>query len=153
MFLKLGRKGPTTYLSWISQHRTFFKRFFAPKEKVSFKVSPEKEPDKIFTITGYVGDNLMDTLNDSNISDLNIFGICDKQLAWLSWRVNVEEGYTQLPEPTEEETDILYDLGHHYKPRITRMSCQLVLSKEMEGCHMHIPRSAFAIFEIFSDSD
>ncbi|CAI2361118.1 unnamed protein product [Moneuplotes crassus] len=133
--------------------RSFFKSLFSPVEEITFKVSPEKEPEKVFTVKGYEGDNLMDTLNESEIKGLNVFGICDKQLACLSCRVNVEEGYNNLPKPTEEETDILYDLGRHYKDNITRMSCQLKISKALEGAHIFVPRSAFAVFEILSDSD
>ena len=33
------------------------------------------------------------------------------------------------------------------------MSCQLKVKKEMEGCEIEIPRSAFAFFEKFNDDN
>lgn len=38
------------------------------------------------------GDILLDSINDVNMQDLSVFGICDKQLACHSCRVNFKHG-------------------------------------------------------------
>ena len=35
----------------------------------------------------------------------------------------------------------------------TRMSCQIKVNKNMEGCEIEIPRNAFAFFEKFNKDD
>ena len=105
-------------------------------------------------MTAKEGANLLDTLNDMNIKDLSVFGICDKQLACHSCRVNVnKKHYANLPPVTEDEQDVLDELGKFYKPGQTRMSCQIKVTKEMEGCEIEIPRNAFAFFEQLSNKD
>ena len=59
----------------------------------------------------------MDTLNDKNIQDLSVFGICDKQLACHSCRVNVTKNYAALPPISEDEQDVLDELGKCYKKK------------------------------------
>ena len=71
------------------------------------------------------GDILLDSLNDVNLQDLSVFGICDKQLACHSCRVNFKQGGQQLPEPGEDEQDVLCELGKLYREAETRMSCQI----------------------------
>ena len=56
-------------------------------------------------------------------------------------------------EPTEDELDVLDDLGRLYRANQTRMACQVFLSEKMEGSLVEIPRSAFAFFEKFNDGD
>jgi ferredoxin len=65
----------------------------------------------------------METLNDQNLPELSIFGICDKQLACHSCRVNIRKLYNKFPEPKEEEDDVLDELGDLYEYDVTRMSC------------------------------
>ena len=88
-----------------------------------------------------------------NIQDLSVFGICEKQLACHSCRVNFVTNYKKLGEPGVDEQDVLDELGRLYREGQTRMACQLYLSKEMEGSLIEIPRSAFAFFEKFNDDD
>ena len=102
---------------------------------------------------GYEGDNLLDTLNDMNIADLAVFGICEKQLACHSCRVNFITHFDKLPEPLDEEEDVLCELGRLRRQNSTRMACQLKLTGDMNGCLVEIPRSAFAFFEKFNDDD
>ena len=63
------------------------------------------------------------------------------------------KGYKECPPIEVDEEDVLYDLKHLYRPGKTRMSCQINLTKEMEGCEIEIPRSAFALFDKFGDDD
>ena len=97
--------------------------------------------------------NLLDTLNDMNIQDLSVFGICDKQLACHSCRVNFITHYKDLDKPAEEEADVLADLGKLSRSNSTRMACQIKVDERMEGCLIEIPRSAFAFFDKFKDED
>jgi len=46
-----------------------------------------------------------------DIKDLAIFGICEKQLACHSCRVNIMKCHDKFPPPTEDEEDVLYELG------------------------------------------
>ena len=64
-----------------------------------------------------MGATLLDTLNDLNIQDLSVFGICDKQLACHSCRVNFISSIAKLQAPAEEEKDVLDDLGKLYRPK------------------------------------
>ena len=58
----------------------------------------------MYEITAKEGANLLDTLNDTNIKDLSVFGICEKQLACHSCRVNVsKKNFNQYPLITEDE--------------------------------------------------
>ena len=78
----------------------------------------------------------------------------DKQLAWHSWRVNIVKGYDKIPPPSEEEMDVLCDLGNKYKEKQTRMSWQVKVEEAMEDIEISIPRSAFSVFDkIDDDSD
>ena len=93
-------------------------------------------------------------MNDLNLKDLSVFGLCDKQLACHSCRVNFKKNYSQLPPITEDEQDVLDELGSNLCKRgETRMSCQLKVTKELEGCEIEIPRSAFAFFEKMTNDD
>ena len=113
----------------------------------------EGSPHLKYAVEGLEGDNLLDTLNDMNIQDLSVFGICEKQLACHSCRVNFVTQYKDLVEPSEEELDVLDDLGKLRRDNQTRMACQLKLTTSMNGCLIEIPRSAFAFFEKFNDRD
>ena len=48
------------------------------------------------------GDNLMDVTNNTVNQDANIFGLCDKQLACTTCRVDIETHNNQLPPPSDE---------------------------------------------------
>ena len=61
------------------------------------------------------GANLLDALNDMNLKDLSVFGICDKQLACHSCRVNIKKKYEAFPKISEDEMDVLDELGNLYK--------------------------------------
>ncbi len=67
-----------------------------------------------FQVQATEGANLLDTLNDMNIKDLSVFGICDKQLACHSCRVNIKKKYEVFPKITEDEIDVLDELGGLY---------------------------------------
>ena len=54
------------------------------------------------------------------------------------------EGYDKLPPHQEDEEDVFVELGDSlYKEGITRMSCQVKVSKRLEGALIEVPREAF----------
>lgn len=72
--------------------------------RITFTVYPEGERSQKYQVTAKEGANLLDTLNDMNIKDLSVFGICDKQLACHSCRVNVsKKHYSNFPPVSEDE--------------------------------------------------
>ena len=85
----------------------------------------EGSPHVKYNIEGYDGDNLLDTLNDQGIQDLSVFGICNKGLACHSCRVNFMTNFDKLEKAEEIEQDVLEDLGRLYRPKSTRMACQV----------------------------
>lgn len=52
----------------------------------------------------------MDVTNKLANEGVEVFGICDKQLACTTCSVHVLKGYEKLKEPKDEELDILYSL-------------------------------------------
>jgi ferredoxin len=49
----------------------------------------------------------MDVANSTVNADVNIFGLCDKQLACTTCRIDLESHFHKLPPPSEEELDVL----------------------------------------------
>ena len=47
------------------------------------------------------GDNLMDVTNKMVNQDVNIYGLCDKQLACTTCKVDIESHYEHLPVPSD----------------------------------------------------
>ena len=87
----------------------------------------------------------MDVTNQLVNEGVEIFGLCDKQLACTTCSVHVLSHYDKIKPPSEVELDILYslqDFQYEYTTYLdfslsvhsqTRMSCQIHLTKEMEG--------------------
>lgn len=96
-----------------------------------------------FKISGDEGENLLDAINEAGLENVSIFGVCNKQLACHSCAVHVLSNYDQLERPTENEIDVHCELGELYRPKCTRMSCQIFLNENMKGMEIEIPRSAF----------
>jgi hypothetical protein len=46
-------------------------------------------------------------------------------------------------EPSVEEEDVFMQLGKDYNKGITRMACQVKITKTMEGVLIEIPREAY----------
>jgi 2Fe-2S ferredoxin len=81
----------------------------------------------------------MDVTNRIVNQNINIYGLCDKQLACTTCRVDLESHYDQLPPPTEEEIDVLLTT-RNFQEGTSRMACQIVISDEMEGMIVRIER-------------
>ncbi len=68
--------------------------------------------------------------------------------------MNFKKNFAQLQPISEDEQDVLDELGSTLnKKGETRMSCQLRITKELEGAEIEIPRSAFALFEKLTNDD
>lgn len=87
------------------------------------------------TIKGKAGDNVM-YLGQKH--DLDVEGACEASLACCTCHVYVkEEFYDMLGEPSEEEEDML-DLAPFLQEN-SRLSCQIILSKEIDGIEVTLP--------------
>ncbi|XP_071119436.1 adrenodoxin-like protein 1, mitochondrial isoform X1 [Haliotis cracherodii] len=88
-------------------------------------------------VRGKVGDNAMYL---AHRYEIEIEGACEASLACSTCHVYVQEKYMDaLPEPAEKEEDML-DLAVFLKPN-SRLSCQIILSKEMEGLELTLPKA------------
>lgn len=86
----------------------------------------------------------MDLTNSSVNQNVNIYGLCDKQLACTTCSVEIQKYFDRLPEPKEEEMDILLGLNH-YKENCTRMACQIHIKEDIEGMIVRIPEKVSRI--------
>ena len=100
-----------------------------------------------------VGQILLDSINESGLPNLNIFGICEKQLACLSCRINFKHGYENTPEVSVNEEDAFDSLRRKYRENETRMSCQVKVDEKLDGCIIEVPSSAFSLFDQGNDDD
>jgi len=97
--------------------------------------------------------NLLDAINEAGISDISVFGVCDKQLACHSCAVHIGTKYDLLDKPNEIEKDVHCELGEVYRENSTRMSCQIKCSSKLDCMEIEIPRSAFFLFQDKNDDD
>ena len=81
------------------------------------------------------GDNL---LRVAQAAGMPLEGTCEGQMACSTCHVVVDaEWFDRLPEASEEEEDML-DLAAGVR-RTSRLSCQIVLTAEMDGLSVAIP--------------
>ncbi|KER24644.1 hypothetical protein T265_07741 [Opisthorchis viverrini] len=86
---------------------------------------------------GKVGDNLMYLAHRHNVE---IEGACEASLACSTCHVYVSSPYyDMLPEPVEEEEDML-DLAVFLRDN-SRLSCQIYLTKELDGMTITLPKA------------
>lgn len=85
-------------------------------------------------INGKIGDNVMYLAQKH---DLDIEGACEASLACCTCHVYVENYFDKLTEIEEEEEDML-DLAPFLQEN-SRLSCQIILSKELDGLIVRIP--------------
>ncbi|XP_048581145.1 ferredoxin-2, mitochondrial [Nematostella vectensis] len=86
-------------------------------------------------IPGKIGDNLLYLAHRYNIS---MEGACEASLACSTCHVYVHEDFGHLlPEPDEREDDLL-DMAPFLQEN-SRLGCQIILTKEMEGLEIQLP--------------
>ena len=91
-------------------------------------------------INGKVGDNLMYLAHRYQHDNpaVALEGACEASLACSTCHVVVsQEHFDELPEPTEDEEDML-DLAPGLEPT-SRLGCQIILAKEMDGMEVTLP--------------
>lgn len=114
-------------------HKKLDKPSNAEKLTVKFKT-----PDGDVT-TLYVkpGSNLLDIAHNN---DIELEGACEGSLACSTCHVILpEEFYDKLGEPSDEENDML-DLAFGLT-ETSRLGCQVIMTKELDGMEVEIPRA------------
>ncbi|KAJ1725825.1 mitochondrial matrix iron-sulfur protein [Coemansia erecta] len=94
------------------------------------------EPDgNEVTATGEEGTNLMELAHEN---DVDLEGACEGACACSTCHVILDDKiYDELPEPTDEENDML-DLAFGLTDT-SRLGCQVLLTPEMEGMRIKLP--------------
>merc|ERR1712071_678274 len=86
-------------------------------------------------VRGNIGDNVLYLAHHHGIE---LEGACEASLACSTCQVYVcDKHYDKLQEPLEEEDDML-DMAPGLKPT-SRLGCQIILSRELEGMELTIP--------------
>ncbi|KAF2072891.1 hypothetical protein CYY_005786 [Polysphondylium violaceum] len=94
------------------------------------------------TVSAPVGENVLEVAHDN---DIDLEGACECSVACSTCHVYVEpKYYNMLPEPTDEENDML-DLAFDLKEN-SRLGCQIVLTKELEGMTVTLPSASRNMF-------
>ena len=104
-------------------------------------MKPEKikiifiENDKEIEVDASIGLSLLEVAHENNI---DLEGACEGSLACATCHVILEEKiYNILEQPTEAEEDMLdlaFGLTH-----TSRLGCQIILTKELDGMRVIIP--------------
>lgn len=96
----------------------------------------DKDGNKI-KVRGKVGDNIMYLAHRYEIP---MEGACEASLACTTCHVYVPPQYfDKLPESEEKEDDLL-DMAPFLKEN-SRLGCQIVLTKELEGMEVQLPQA------------
>lgn len=94
--------------------------------------------DKLIDAKAKVGSNMLDVVLDNKL-DIDGFGACEGTLACSTCHIVLEsENYKTLPEPVEEENDML-DLAYGLTPT-SRLACQVILEPRMKDWIFKIPK-------------
>lgn len=116
---------------------------FKPKKQISIFVSASFDKRINATVRVDEGTILLDAINEAGLKNISVFGVCDKQLSCHSCAVDILNKYDELCKPTDQEVDVLCDIGKRYNERKTRMSCQIPLSKDLDGLVVEIHKNSF----------
>ncbi|CAG0912445.1 unnamed protein product [Notodromas monacha] len=102
------------------------------------RVVDDDDDGRKLTVQGKEGDNLLDVVINNDL-DLDGFGACEGTLACSTCHlIFKKEDYDRLPDkPSDEELDML-DLAYGLCDT-SRLGCQVVLEKHMEGLEVKVP--------------
>jgi ferredoxin, 2Fe-2S len=93
------------------------------------------EGDQEKEVEALIGLSILEVAHDN---DIDLEGACEGSLACATCHVILEEKiYNNLDEPTEAEEDMLdlaFGLTH-----TSRLGCQIILTKELDGMRIKIP--------------
>lgn len=110
--------------------------------KVTFIVDEDKE----IIIDAPVGLSILEVAHKN---DIDLEGACEGSLACATCHVIVDEKfYEMLEDPTEPEEDML-DLAFGLT-NTSRLGCQIILSKEIDGIRVRLPHATRNIKNIIS---
>merc|ERR1711981_1527483 len=128
-------------------------RDYPPRDSLQLgeyeKIKPKHLEDEIhihvtdrdkdqYNITGKIGDNLMFLMH---AHDIEIEGACEASLACCTCHVYVDEDKFDLLEEPEEDEDDMLDLAPFLQEN-SRLGCQIILGKELEGMEIPIPSAS-----------
>ena len=93
------------------------------------------ENGKEIEVEASIGLSILEVAHENNI---DLEGACEGSLACATCHVILEEKiYNTLEEPTEAEEDMLdlaFGLTH-----TSRLGCQIILTKELDGMRVRVP--------------
>jgi len=114
-----------------------FKRFSSNSNNyINIKIIDRDE--KLIDVKAKIGSNILDVVIDNKL-DIDGFGACEATLACSTCHVILEnENYKTLPEPVEEENDML-DLAYGLTPT-SRLGCQIIVEPRMKDWLFVIPK-------------
>mmetsp|Transcript_15571 Transcript_15571/g.16162 ORF Transcript_15571/g.16162 Transcript_15571/m.16162 type:complete len:139 (+) Transcript_15571:18-434(+) len=118
-------------------------KIFAKKPPIKIFLRAKHLGNKTFQIESKEGTSLMDAINNACLDNIAVFGVCDKQLSCHSCAVNIRSHLDKIPSPSEEESDVIDELKNKDKENSTRMSCQIVLTPDLEGIVVEVNEAAF----------
>ena len=94
--------------------------------------------EKLVNAKAKIGSNMLDVVLDNKI-DIDGFGACEGTLACSTCHVILDsENYKTLPEPVEEENDML-DLAYGLTDT-SRLACQIIVEARMQDWTFVIPK-------------
>lgn len=104
-------------------------------ETISVTFVSEKDGSET-TVKAPIGKHLLEVAHDN---DIELEGACEASLACSTCHVIVEdeEFFHRIPEPTEDELDML-DLAFGLS-ETSRLGCQVIATKELDGLRVKIP--------------
>ncbi|XP_063686122.1 adrenodoxin-like protein 1, mitochondrial [Bolinopsis microptera] len=88
------------------------------------------------TIAGRTGDNVMYLAHKH---DIEIEGACEASLACCTCHVYVEGEYCDMLEEASEDEEDMLDMAPELR-ETSRLSCQIVLERKLDGITVQIPR-------------
>ncbi|XP_028161284.1 adrenodoxin-like protein, mitochondrial isoform X2 [Ostrinia furnacalis] len=96
----------------------------------------DKEGNKT-KVRGKVGDNVLYLAHRYGVT---MEGACEASLACTTCHVYVDYNYFDKLPPSEEKEDDLLDMAPFLKEN-SRLGCQIVLTKELEGMELRLPKA------------
>jgi 2Fe-2S ferredoxin len=100
--------------------------------EIKIEVTDRKGQVAVFAASS--GTTLMHAMKDHG---LPVAAICSGAKSCATCHIFVSEGYTRVGTPDEDEIDLLAE-SDHYQEDMSRLSCQIELSAEMENLKVQL---------------
>jgi ferredoxin len=122
--------------SIFNQNLTFQRYSSNENNYINVKIIDRDE--KLIDTKAKIGSNMLDVIIDNKL-DVDGFGACEGTLACSTCHVILDsENYKSLPEPVEEENDML-DLAFGLTPT-SRLACQIIIEPRMKDWLFVVPK-------------